>query len=96
MAEPETDNDPAPKGLRQWPSWLGIGLAALLARWQARPAIPVGVVLLAVSLNLLLLFQYQMFLKGRRDIAPYPRGAYGLGVARFVVPFRVLERFLGR
>lgn len=32
MAEPETDNDPAPKGLRQWPSWLGIGLAALLAR----------------------------------------------------------------
>lgn len=32
MAEPETDNDPAPKGLRQWASWLGIGLAALLAR----------------------------------------------------------------
>ena len=26
------DNDPAPKGLRQWPAWLGIGLAASLAR----------------------------------------------------------------
>ena len=32
MAEPVTHNDPAPKGLRQWLSWLGIGLAALLAR----------------------------------------------------------------
>lgn len=32
MAEPATDNDPAPKGFRQWPAWLGIGLATLLAR----------------------------------------------------------------
>jgi len=32
MAEPGIDSDPAPKGLRQWPAWLGIGLAALLAR----------------------------------------------------------------
>ncbi|MEO8366593.1 MAG: LpxL/LpxP family Kdo(2)-lipid IV(A) lauroyl/palmitoleoyl acyltransferase [Pseudoxanthomonas sp.] len=32
MAEPANDNDPAPMGLRQWPAWLGIGLAALLAR----------------------------------------------------------------
>ena len=32
MAEHRIDNDPAPKGLRQWPAWLGIGLAALLAR----------------------------------------------------------------
>src|SRR3954447_5041272 len=32
MAEHRIDNDPAPKGFRQWPAWLGIGLAALLAR----------------------------------------------------------------
>ena len=32
MAEHRINNDPAPKGLRQWPAWLGIGLAALLAR----------------------------------------------------------------
>ena len=32
MAEQRSDNDPAPMGLRQWPAWLGIGLAALLAR----------------------------------------------------------------
>ena len=32
MADTRTDNDPAPKGLRHWPAWLGIGLASLLAR----------------------------------------------------------------
>ena len=32
MADTRTDNDPAPKGLRQWPAWLGIGFMALLAR----------------------------------------------------------------
>ena len=32
MAKPAIDNDPAPMGLRQWPAWLGIGLATLLAR----------------------------------------------------------------
>ena len=45
-------------------------------------------------MNCLLLFQYQMFLKGWRDLAPYPRGVYGLGVARFVVPFRMLGQLL--
>ena len=56
----------------------------------------VGVVAVVVALNLLLLFQYQLFLKGWRDIAPYPRGAYGLVVARFVVPFHALGRWLGK
>lgn len=73
-----------------------VGLAAVLARWQTRPALRVGVVTVAVALNLLLLFQYQLFLKGWRDVAPYPRGAYGLGVARFVVPFHALGRWLGQ
>ena len=73
-----------------------VSLAALLARWQDRPLIRVGVVAVVVALNLLLLFQYQLFLKGWRDIAPYPRGAYGLGVARFVVPFHALGRWLGK
>ncbi len=41
MASPDTDHDPAPTGLRQWPSWLGIGLAALLARlpWTLQRAL---------------------------------------------------------
>lgn len=73
-----------------------ISMAALLARWQGRPVIRVGIVTVVVALNLLLLFQYQMFLKGWRDIAPYPRGAYGLAVARFIVPFNALGRWLGK
>lgn len=73
-----------------------LGLAALFARSQGRPVVRTGVVTVVVVLNLLLLLQYQMFLKGWRDIAPYPRGAYGLGVARFVVPFQVLGRWMGR
>ena len=32
MAEPGSEHDPAPLGPRQWPAWLGIGAAALLAR----------------------------------------------------------------
>ncbi|MEP6906857.1 MAG: lipid A biosynthesis lauroyl acyltransferase, partial [Pseudoxanthomonas sp.] len=32
MASPDINKDPPPTGLRQWPSWLGIGLATLLAR----------------------------------------------------------------
>jgi hypothetical protein len=42
-----------------------------------------------------LLLQYQLFLKGWREIAPYPNGAYGLTFARFVVPFRLLGHWLG-
>ena len=32
MADTRSNHDPAPKGLSQWPTWLGIGLMALLAR----------------------------------------------------------------
>ncbi|MGH8026804.1 MAG: LpxL/LpxP family Kdo(2)-lipid IV(A) lauroyl/palmitoleoyl acyltransferase [Pseudoxanthomonas sp.] len=32
VESPRNDSDPAPKGFRTWPAWLGIGLAALLAR----------------------------------------------------------------
>jgi hypothetical protein len=48
-----------------------------------------------VALNLLLLFQYQLFMKGLRDVAPYPSDWYGLCVARFVVPFRLLAWWMG-
>lgn len=72
-----------------------LGLSATLARFEARPRLLVAIVGVAVALNVLLLFQYQLFLKGWRDLAPYPRGAYGLWLARFVVPFRLVARWLG-
>ncbi len=44
----------------------------------------------------LLFVQYQAFMHGLRDIAPYPRGAYNLWLARFVVPVDLLREWLGR
>jgi hypothetical protein len=72
-----------------------LGLSAWLRRFEPRLAAMAGIVGAIVVLNGLLLFQYQVFLKGWRDIAPYPRGLYGLWAARFVVPFRVAARLLG-
>jgi hypothetical protein len=71
-----------------------LGLSALFANqpWR-RWMIPIVVV--TIGLNVLLLFQYQLFLKGLRDIAPYPTGAYGLLLARFIVPFRFIALWLG-
>jgi hypothetical protein len=40
--------------------------------------------------NWLLLFQYEIFMKGLTAVAPYPEGWYNLYVARFVVPLRLL------
>ena len=42
----------------------------------------------------LLLIQYQTFMHGLRTVAPYPRGIWGLWLARFVVPFEIARRWL--
>ena len=73
---------------------LALGLATWLTRPDgtlARARVLVTVVMM--GLNALLLFQYQVFMKGWRDIAPYPRGFTDLWLMRFVVPFRVLGRW---
>jgi hypothetical protein len=44
-----------------------------------------------VAANLLLLLQYQLFMKGLTAIAPYPRNWFDMWAARFVVPFRLLD-----
>jgi hypothetical protein len=72
-----------------------LGLAAFLRRFEGRLHVLAATIAALVVLNGLLLFQYQLFLKGWRDIAPYPRGWYGLWAARFVVPFRAAARLLG-
>jgi hypothetical protein len=48
-----------------------------------------------VVANGLLLVQYQAFMKGLRDLAPYPGGVVGFWLERFVVPWRLLTRWLG-
>jgi hypothetical protein len=64
-----------------------VGLSCWLARgarWQ------IGLVGVCVALNVLLLFQYQLHMKGLVGVAPYPAGWFDMFVTRFVVPFRLL------
>lgn len=73
-----------------------VGLATWLAGGRATPR--TGRVVLAgalVAANLLLLFQYQLFMRGLRDVAPYPSGWFDLYAARFVVPARFIGWWLG-
>jgi hypothetical protein len=71
-----------------------LGLAALIDRWSP----PLSVLAIAgtaiVLHTFLLLVQYQAFMHGLRDLAPYPRGAWNLWVARFVVPVDLLRGLL--
>jgi hypothetical protein len=71
------------------------GTAVVLARWRDRPAWCASAAVLVIALNMLLLLQYQLYLKGWRDLAPYPDDFWSLWIARFVVPFRVLARVAG-
>jgi hypothetical protein len=73
-----------------------LGLAAVLDRWRERPGALAAFAAVAIGANGLLLFQYQVFMKGWRDIALYPDTLRGLWVERFLVPFRVAARLLGR
>lgn len=73
-----------------------VGCAAVMARWRDRPTALVAGVALVVLLNTLLLFQYQLFLKGFRDLAPYPDHPWSLWAERFLVPIRFVGRVLGR
>lgn len=67
-----------------------LGLSAVYARLRPRWVPAVAVVF--VGLNFLLFVQYQAFIKGLRDLAPYPRGFYAMWIARFVVPFRLAAK----
>ena len=71
------------------------------ATWLQAPESPavartrrVWVVLALVFANLLLLLQYELFMKGLTSVASYPSGWFGLFVERFVVPFRLIAWWL--
>jgi hypothetical protein len=73
-----------------------------MAHWlPARPAATSwargwkpGLAGMLVVANWLLLFQYQLFMKGYGTLAPYPEGWPDMWVTRFVVPLRVLRSWL--
>lgn len=71
-----------------------LGLAALIERWSPtlRQLTFAGVAIVAHTF--LLLVQYQAFMHGLRDVAPYPGNPFNLWVARFLVPFDLFRRWL--
>jgi hypothetical protein len=69
-----------------------IGLAAAIQPLRLRTVAAFAVVV--ITLNALLLLQYQTFMHGLRTLAPYPKGGYELWLARFVVPFDLLRWLL--
>lgn len=70
-----------------------LGLAVWVQAPQARTRRIVWTAAM-VAATWLLLVQYEAFMKGYRSIAPYPDGAFGFWIARFVVPFRLLAHWL--
>ena len=67
-----------------------LGLGALIDRWSPHARTLAFCGTIVVVHTFLLLLQYQLFMHGLRDVAPYPRGAYELWLARFVVPYKLL------
>ncbi|MEZ5318023.1 MAG: hypothetical protein R2752_11535 [Vicinamibacterales bacterium] len=70
-----------------------VGLSGWLHAGRPGQVRRAAVVAALVVANGLLLVQYQTFMKGLRDVAPYPEGGFGLWVARFVVPARLIARW---
>jgi hypothetical protein len=68
-----------------------VGLAALIDRLRWSPRAIALACAAVIAHAWLLLVQYQAFMKGLRDIAPYPDSFYGLWVARFVVPIEIVR-----
>ena len=71
-----------------------LGLAAVIDRWAPSPRLLAAVSTAVVAHTFLLLVQYQAFMHGLRDVAPYPGNPYNLWVARFFVPFDLFRRWL--
>ncbi len=69
------------------------GLAAAIERLFPRPGAVTIAATATVAYTFLLLVQYQAFMHGLRDVVPYPRGAFNLWIARFLVPFDLLARW---
>ena len=73
-----------------------LGFAAIVDRWSPSLRALAACATVVIVHTGLLLLQYQLFMHGWRDLAPYPEGAYGLWLARFAVPFGLLQEWLGQ
>jgi hypothetical protein len=76
--------------------FFALGLSAVAARWDRTGrsmAVPWAATA-AIVYNLLFLFQYQLFMRGMRDLVPYPHTVSQVFFDRLVLPFTLLVRWL--
>jgi hypothetical protein len=76
--------------------FFALGLSALMALPQCarRPAMVRWVSAAALAYNVLFLFQYQLFMRGMRDLVPYPETAKQVFLDRLWLPFQLLWRWM--
>jgi len=76
--------------------FFALGLSAVMAWPQLvrRPGIVRWASAAAIAYNVLFLFQYQLFMRGMRDLVPYPETARQVFLDRLWLPWQVLWRWL--
>ena len=72
------------------------GLAAILDRATAKTTVGATICCLFTLHTLLLLLQYQAFMRGLRHVVPYPSGFDGLYLARFRAPLDLVHWWLSK
>ena len=73
-----------------------LGLSALIDRASSKTGVGATFFAVFTAHTFLLLLQYQAFMRGLRQVVPYPSGFDGLYVARFRVPFDLVQWWLSR
>jgi hypothetical protein len=76
--------------------FFALGLSAVMALPQLvrRPGVVRWVSVAAVAYNVLFLFQYQLFMRGMRELVPYPDTARQIFLDRLWLPWQLLWRWL--
>ncbi len=74
-----------------------LGLAALFASdfWQKRPVLQRSTAVALVVYNLLFLLQYQLFMRGFQQFAPYPATIRQVLLDRLTLPWQLLRAWMG-
>ena len=76
--------------------FFALGLSAVMALPQLvrRPGSVRWVSAAAIAYNVLFLFQYQLFMRGMRELVPYPETARQIFLDRLWLPFQFLWRWM--
>jgi hypothetical protein len=76
--------------------FVALGLSALMAlpTLVKRPGVVRWVSASAIAYNALFLFQYQLFMRGMRELVPYPETARQVFLDRLWLPFQFLWRWM--